>query len=59
MIRKDLPMGVIIDILLASTQAIMNPQRLGELNLSPADGYAAIMAVIFEGVMSPSGRPKR
>ncbi len=54
-IRKDIPAGLIIEILLGATEAIVNPTRLTELDLTPRAGYAAIITVIFEGVITKSG----
>lgn len=59
LIRKDIPVHLIVEILLAATQAIMNPQRMAELGLSPASGYSAILSVVLEGVFTPEGRAKR
>ncbi len=54
-IRKDIPTGLIIEILLGATEAIVNPARLTELDLTPRAGYSAIITVIFEGVITKSG----
>jgi AcrR family transcriptional regulator len=57
-IRKDIAPKLAIEILLGATEAIMNPQKMAELNLAPEAGYSAIMTVILEGVMSESARVK-
>jgi AcrR family transcriptional regulator len=57
-IRKDIPAELIIEILLGTVQAIMNPEKLGELNLTPKVGFSAIITVIFEGVITDTGRSK-
>jgi AcrR family transcriptional regulator len=57
-IRKDIPVHLIIAILLGATQAIMNPPRLAELGLTPASGFAAILTVILEGVLTTAGRTR-
>jgi AcrR family transcriptional regulator len=56
MIRKDVPPWLIVEILLSATQAIMNPKRLNELELTPRQGYTAIINVILEGAMTAEGR---
>jgi AcrR family transcriptional regulator len=56
LIRKDVPVHVIIEILLGAVQAIMNPPRLAELGLTVQAGFSAIITVILEGVLSPKGR---
>jgi AcrR family transcriptional regulator len=55
-IRKDVPTVLIVEILLAATEAIMNPQRLMELGIAPKDGFSAILSVIFQGVVTETGR---
>lgn len=55
-IRKDLPIKVAIEILLGATNAVMNPSKLPALGLIPKSGYAAIISVFLEGVLTPSGR---
>lgn len=54
-IRQDLPLNLIIEILLAATQAIMNPRKLEQLRLSPQAGYDAILKVILGGAMTMKG----
>ena len=51
-IRKDIPTDVIVEILLSSVQAIMNPSKIIELNLTPKTGFAAIVTVVLEGVLA-------
>jgi len=58
-IRKDVPVRIVVEILLAATQSIMNPVRIQELNLTPKSGFAAIISVILEGVITDAGRNKR
>jgi AcrR family transcriptional regulator len=58
LIRKDIPVHIIIEILLGAVEAIMNPPRLGELELSPKSGITAILSVILEGALTPEGRSK-
>jgi hypothetical protein len=57
-IRKDIPATLIMEILLGAVQAIMNPPKMAELALTPKTGYATIMKVILEGVMTEAGRSK-
>jgi AcrR family transcriptional regulator len=56
MIRKDIPAWLIIEIMLAATRAIVNPQRLLELELTPKTAFTAITTVLLEGVMTEKGR---
>jgi AcrR family transcriptional regulator len=56
MIRKDIPTWFIIEIMLAATNAIVNPQRLLELELTPRTAFTPIIRVLLEGVMTEEGR---
>jgi hypothetical protein len=49
-------MRLIIEVLLGSTRAIMNPQKLGELGITPKAGYAAIITMLLEGALTAKGR---
>jgi AcrR family transcriptional regulator len=56
MIRKDIPTWLIIEIMLAATNAIVNPRRLLELELTPKTAFTPIIRVLLEGVMTEKGR---
>jgi AcrR family transcriptional regulator len=56
MIRKDIPTWLIIEIMLAATRSVVNPQRLLELELTPKAAFSAIISVILGGVMTEKGR---
>jgi AcrR family transcriptional regulator len=57
-IRSDIPSRFVVEILLAATQAIMNPPKLAELGFGPKMGFSALITVIFEGVLTEGGRTK-
>jgi AcrR family transcriptional regulator len=56
MVRKDLPAKLMIEILLASVQAIVNPAKVEELGLTPKTGFASVVKVVLEGVITRKGR---
>jgi AcrR family transcriptional regulator len=56
MIRKNIPTRHIIEILLAAVQAILNPPKMAELDLTPKTGFSTIITVILEGVVTETGR---
>jgi len=56
MVRKDIPAELIIEILLAMVQAIMNPAKMEELGMMPKDGFAGIIKIVLEGALTPKGR---
>jgi AcrR family transcriptional regulator len=56
MVRKDLPAKLMIEILLASVQAIVNPAKVEELGLTPKTGFASVVKIVLEGVITRKGR---
>lgn len=56
MIHADVQVKLVIEILLAATHAIINPQRMEELKLTPKSGFAAILKVILGGAMTDEGK---
>jgi AcrR family transcriptional regulator len=56
MVRKDVPAKLIIEILLAMVQAIMNPAKMGELGMMPKEGFAGILKIVLEGALTTKGR---
>ena len=55
MVRKDLPAQLMIEILLAAVQAIVNPVKIEQLGLTPKTGFACVLKVVFDGVLTPKG----
>ncbi len=58
MVRKDIPLKLIIAILVGATQTIMNPKRILELELTPRSGYMGIISVVLTGCLTDEGRAK-
>jgi AcrR family transcriptional regulator len=56
MVRKDLPARLMIEILLGAVQAIVNPTKVEELGLTPKTGFASVIKVVLEGVITRKGR---
>jgi AcrR family transcriptional regulator len=56
MVRKDVPAKLIIEILLAMVQAIMNPPKMEELGMMPKEGFAGILKIVLEGALTRRGR---
>jgi AcrR family transcriptional regulator len=55
-IRRDVPARLMIEILLGATEAIMNPPKMAELELTPKAGFTAIATVVIEGILTEKGR---
>ena len=58
MIRKDIPPDLMIEILVGATDALVNPQKLSQLNLPAKAGLTAIVTIFLEGVLTSKGRSK-
>jgi AcrR family transcriptional regulator len=56
MVRKDVPAKLMIEILLAMVQAIMNPPKMEELGMVPKEGFAGILKIVLEGALTGKGR---
>jgi AcrR family transcriptional regulator len=56
MVRKDVPAKLIIEILLAMVQSIMNPLKMEELGMMPKEGFSGILKIILEGALTSKGR---
>src|SRR5213596_1903135 len=46
MVRKDIPVKLMIEILLAMVQGIMNPPKIEELGMIPREGFAGILKIV-------------
>jgi AcrR family transcriptional regulator len=57
-VRKDIPTGTMIEILLGTIDAIVNPARMTELKLTPHTALSTILKIFFYGVLTESHRTK-
>ena len=57
-IRKDIPIRLMIEIWLGVVEAVINPSKLTELGLTPKDGFSAVISVMLEGLLTAEGRSK-
>ena len=55
-IRKDIPTRLMIEMLVGVTEAIMNPPKMAELELTPKAGYLSVITVMLEGLLTDKGR---
>jgi AcrR family transcriptional regulator len=56
MVRKDVPVELMIEILLAMVQSIMNPAKMEEIGMMPKEGFAGILKIVLEGALTAKGR---
>jgi AcrR family transcriptional regulator len=59
MIRTDIPARLAIAILLGAVQSVVNPQTIGELNITPQAGVSAVITVVLEGLVTRKRRRKK
>ncbi len=52
-VRRDIPVRLMIETILSAIQAIMNPQKLEELGLSPKEAFAGVIGIVLRGVLLP------
>jgi AcrR family transcriptional regulator len=57
LIRRDIPVHLLIEILLGAVEAIMIPAKVTELGLTLERGYSTIIRVILEGALERGARP--
>jgi AcrR family transcriptional regulator len=55
-IRKDIPIRLMIEMLVGVTESIMNPPKMAELGLTPKTGYVSVVTVMLEGLLTEKGR---
>ncbi len=55
-IRRDVPTNLITEILLGATQAIVNPTKLTELDLTVSQAASGIISVVLQGVITEKGK---
>jgi len=55
-VRKDIPAKIMIEILLGTVQAIVNPAKVEELGLTPRSAFSAVLDVVLEGVLTRKGK---
>jgi AcrR family transcriptional regulator len=56
MVRKDVPAKLIIEILLAIVQSVMNPPKIEELGMMPKEAFGEILKIVLEGALTQKGR---
>jgi len=57
-IRKDIPTGLMIEILLGTIDSIINPAKIVELDVTPDTALSTILTIFFHGVIAERNRSK-
>jgi len=55
-VRKDVPPEFLVEYLLGAVNAILFPQKLGELGLTPKVAFVKVVNVFLEGAMTAEGK---
>lgn len=58
LIRRDIPVRLITEMLTGAVQSIMNPQKMAQLRITPQMGYSAIVSAVLQGVITQEGRKR-
>jgi len=56
-IRKDIPTTLMIEILLGTIDAIINPSKIVELQVAPDAALSTILTIFFDGIITKHNRP--
>ena len=51
-IRRDVPIRLMIEMLLAAVAAVINPTKLAEIDMTPRQAFSAVMDVFLDGARS-------
>jgi AcrR family transcriptional regulator len=51
LVRRDIPVKMLIEVLLGAVQSVVNPQKVDELGLTPKSAMLAVLGVVLEGVL--------
>jgi AcrR family transcriptional regulator len=52
MVRRDVPQRLILEVLLGAVEAIVNPAKLDELNLTPKAAVTVILKILLDGALT-------
>jgi AcrR family transcriptional regulator len=57
LIRRDIPVHLLIEILLGAVESILTPTKVTELGLTLEKGYSIVIRVVLEGAIQRGSRP--
>jgi AcrR family transcriptional regulator len=58
-VRRQVNRELLIRMLVLSVQGIIRPETVEELHLRPREALEHILAILFEGILTPTGRRAR
>jgi AcrR family transcriptional regulator len=51
-VRRDVPVAILMEILLASARSIVTPERLAQLDLTPQKAFHHVLGVFLNGILT-------
>jgi AcrR family transcriptional regulator len=51
LVRKDIPVPLIIEVLLGAVESVVNPQKVEALGITPKTALLTVLSVVLEGVL--------
>jgi AcrR family transcriptional regulator len=58
-IRNDVSAAFLVEMLIGAVNAIIHPERLGKLRLTPKAAFVKVIGVFLEGVATQKGRASK
>ena len=58
LVRKDVPVPLLLEILLGAVQAVANPRKVEELGITPRIALLTVMNVVLDGAVVRKGKHK-
>lgn len=55
LIRKDIPLALLVEILIGTTDAIVNPAKMEALGLAVKTAYSTVVTLFLEGALTRTG----
>ena len=56
LIRSDLESNIVIQMLIIAVQAIVRPENIERLEITPGEAYRTVLTVMIEGILTEEGR---
>ena len=58
LVRKDIPVHMIIEVLLGAVTSVVNPQKVEALGITPKTALLTVMSVVLEGALTRKATSK-
>ena len=58
LVRKDIPVHMIIEVLLGAVTSVVNPQKVEALGITPKTAVLTVLSIVLEGALARKATPK-